>query len=48
MKSIEQRKETIMKVTLKIVEKQPDYFISGPRSLKPMTMKEISGRTWNP
>ena len=42
MKSIEQRKETIMKVTLKIVEKQPDYFITGPDTLRPMTMKEIS------
>lgn len=42
MKSIEQRKETIMKVSLKIVEKQPDFFIHGPGHLKPMTMKEIS------
>ena len=42
LKSIEQRKETIMKVALKIVEKQPDYFVSGPDYLKPMTMKEVS------
>lgn len=42
MRSLEQRKETIMKVTLKIVEKQPDYFIKGPSHLKPMTMKDIS------
>jgi RNA polymerase sigma-54 factor len=42
MKSIEQRKETIMKVALKIVEKQQDFFIHGPGHLKPMTMKEIS------
>ncbi|WP_338471838.1 RNA polymerase factor sigma-54 [Niallia sp. XMNu-256] len=42
LKSIEQRKETIMRVALKIVEKQPDYFVYGPSRLKPMTMKEIS------
>lgn len=41
-RGIEQRKETILKVALKIVEKQPDFFISGPGKLKPMTMKEIS------
>lgn len=41
-KSIEQRKETILRVALKIVEKQLDFFISGPEKLKPMTMREIS------
>ena len=43
MRSIEQRKETLIKVALKIIEKQPDFFIHGPSHLKPMTMKEISG-----
>ncbi|KON86378.1 DNA-directed RNA polymerase subunit N [Sporosarcina globispora] len=42
MRSIEQRKETLTNVTLKIVEKQQDFFIKGPAQLKPMTMKEIS------
>ncbi|WP_026582034.1 RNA polymerase factor sigma-54 [Bacillus sp. J33] len=42
MRSIEQRKETLTNVTLKIVEKQQDFFIKGPSHLKPMTMKEIS------
>jgi RNA polymerase sigma-54 factor len=42
MRSIEQRKETIIKVALKIIEKQPDFFIYGPEYLKPMTMKEVS------
>ena len=42
MNSIEQRKETIIKVALKIIEKQPDFFINGPEYLKPMTMKEVS------
>ena len=42
IRSIEQRKETIMKSSTKIVEKQPDYFIKGPNHLRPMTMKEVS------
>jgi RNA polymerase sigma-54 factor len=42
VRSIEQRKETLTNVTLKIVEKQQDFFIKGPAYLKPMTMKEIS------
>ena len=42
IRSINQRKETISKVALKIIEKQPDYFIYCPDHLKPMTMKEIS------
>ncbi|GLB59789.1 RNA polymerase factor sigma-54 [Cytobacillus sp. NCCP-133] len=42
LRSIEQRKETLTNVTLKIVEKQQDFFIKGPAHLKPMTMKEIS------
>ena len=42
MRSIEQRKETITKVALKIVEKQQEFFIYGPEKLKPMTMKEVS------
>lgn len=42
MRSLEQRKETLIKVSLKIIEKQQDFFIHGPNHLKPMTMKEIS------
>ncbi|MFD2444668.1 RNA polymerase factor sigma-54 [Bacillus sp. CGMCC 1.16607] len=41
-KSLEQRKETLQKVALKIVEKQPDFFKSGPSNLRPMTMKEVA------
>jgi RNA polymerase sigma-54 factor len=41
-KSLDQRRDTLIKVALKIIEKQPDYFINGPTYLKPMTMKEIS------
>lgn len=42
MRSLEQRKETLKKVAVKIVEKQPDFFAKGPAFLRPMTMKDIS------
>jgi RNA polymerase sigma-54 factor len=42
MKSIEQRKETLTKVVVKIVERQTAFFQKGPKFLVPMTMKEIS------
>lgn len=42
MKSIEQRKETLGKVIMKITEKQTDFFLKGPNYLNPMTMKEIA------
>ncbi|MDP4164561.1 MAG: RNA polymerase factor sigma-54 [Bacillota bacterium] len=43
MKSIEQRKETLTKVVMKIAEKQPLFFQKGPEYLRPMTMKEVAG-----
>lgn len=42
IRSIEQRKETLTKVSLKIVEKQNKFFKNGPAHLRPMTMKEIA------
>ncbi|PLR99135.1 RNA polymerase factor sigma-54 [Bacillus sp. T33-2] len=42
MKSLEQRKETLMKVALKILEKQREFFLTGPDHLKPMTMREVA------
>lgn len=42
MKGIEQRKETLAKVIIKITEKQPDFFLKGPNYLFPMTMKELA------
>ncbi len=41
-RSLEQRRETLMKVALKIVEKQQEFFFQGHSFLKPMTMREIS------
>ncbi|WP_449622768.1 RNA polymerase factor sigma-54 [Robertmurraya sp. Marseille-Q9965] len=42
VRALEQRKETLTKVAVKIVEKQQDFFTKGPAYLKPMTMKDVS------
>ena len=42
MKSIEQRKETLARVIMKITEKQSEFFLKGPKYLNPMTMKELA------
>lgn len=42
VRSLEQRRQTLTKVVIKIVEKQPEFFRYGSKSIKPMTMKEIA------
>lgn len=42
MKGIEQRRETLFKVIIKITEKQREYFLGCPNHLNPMTMKELA------
>lgn len=42
IKSIEQRKSTLLKILEKIIEKQLNYFEIGSDYLKPMTLKEIA------
>ena len=42
IKSIEQRKSTLLRILEKIVEKQNDYFEKGQKYLKPMTLKEMA------
>lgn len=42
LKSLEQRKRTIQRVGLAIVERQRDFFFEGPSRLQPLTMKEIA------
>ncbi len=42
MKSIEQRRETLTNVIMKIAEKQQEYFFEGPTHLNPLTMKELA------
>ncbi|MBM7690982.1 RNA polymerase sigma-54 factor [Peribacillus deserti] len=41
-KSLQQRKETILKVTKQIVKKQERCFLKGLGELKPMTMREVA------
>jgi RNA polymerase sigma-54 factor len=41
-KSIESRKETLLKVGHVLLEKQRDFFLHGKGHLKPLTMKEVS------
>jgi RNA polymerase sigma-54 factor len=41
-RSLEQRKETLLKVSMKIMEKQTDFFLKGPAHLRPMTMREVA------
>ncbi len=42
IKSIEQRKSTLLKILEKIVENQKDYFDKGQKYLKPMTLKDMA------
>ncbi|MHB8231786.1 MAG: RNA polymerase factor sigma-54 [bacterium] len=43
MKSIDTRKETILNIAQKIVDKQTDYFDKGIGNLKPLILKDIAG-----
>jgi RNA polymerase sigma-54 factor len=42
LKSIEQRRQTIYKVTSAIVELQRDFFDQGVRGLKPLTLRQVA------
>ena len=42
IKSIEQRKSTLLRILEKVVEKQKEYFDKGQKYLKPMSLKEIA------
>lgn len=42
VRSIEQRNETMTKVTQAIADHQKEFFVSGRSALKPLTMKEIA------
>lgn len=41
-RSLEQRKETLLKVSTQIIERQKDFFLKGPGHLEPMTMREVA------
>ena len=40
--AVKQRKRTIQQVMESIIKYQPDYFLSGERSLQPMILKDIA------
>ena len=40
--SIEQRQNTIERITKKILEKQEDFFLHGTSKLQPMTMAQVA------
>ncbi|MEG0134068.1 MAG: RNA polymerase factor sigma-54, partial [Clostridium sp.] len=42
IKSIEQRKSTLLRILEKVVQKQSEYFDKGQKYLKPMSLKEIA------
>ncbi|MBE4906981.1 RNA polymerase factor sigma-54 [Bacillus luteolus] len=42
IKSLEQRKQTILHVMNEIIQRQPDYFLKGTTYLRPLTMKEVA------
>ncbi|MGL5352373.1 MAG: RNA polymerase factor sigma-54 [Clostridium sp.] len=42
IKSIEQRKGTLLRILEKVVEKQTEYFDKGDKYLKPMSLKEMA------
>lgn len=42
MHSIQQRNQTLLKVSRAIVEFQRDFFVRGPKYLKPLTLKDIA------
>ena len=44
IKSIDQRKNTIMKVTSVIVDLQRDFFIKGPGNIKPLILQDVADR----
>ncbi len=42
IKSIEQRRSTLLRVMSVILERQEDFFELGPQHLKPMTLREVA------
>lgn len=42
IRSISLRQETILAIAHKLIEHQPEFFLKGPRHLRPLTMGEIA------
>jgi RNA polymerase sigma-54 factor len=43
IRTIGQRNETLLKVSRTVVEFQREFFLKGPKYLKPLTLKDIAG-----
>jgi len=43
IRSVAQRNSTLLKVCRAVVEFQRDFFLKGPKYLKPLTLKDIAG-----
>ena len=46
--SIKKRNETLLKTAYAIAETQRDFFVAGPKALKPLTLKEIAEKGFSP
>ncbi|MGJ8673365.1 RNA polymerase factor sigma-54 [Rubritalea sp.] len=42
IRSVSQRQETLYKLALELVKRQPEFFEKGPKALKPLTMNDIA------
>lgn len=42
IRSISQRQETLYKLAVQLLKRQPEFFEQGPKALKPMTMNDIA------
>jgi RNA polymerase sigma-54 factor len=43
IRTIRQRNETLLKVCRSIVDYQREFFLKGPKSMKPLTLKDVAG-----
>lgn len=44
LKAVEQRRQTVYRVTEAIIEFQREFFLRGPRHLKPLTLKDVADK----
>lgn len=44
LKAVEQRRQTVYRVTEAIIDFQREFFLRGPRYLKPLTLKDVADR----
>jgi RNA polymerase sigma-54 factor len=42
IRSLSQRQQTLYKLALQLIQRQPDFFKKGPKALKPMTMNDVA------